>query len=123
MVDLHTHSTASDGTFSPSELLKKAHEIGISVLALTDHDTVDGVAEAVAAGKEYGIEVIQGVELSIQWKPGEFHLLGLGISAEAPEMQDLLEYSRKKRIERNEAIIKKFKEEGITIDTNRLAEY
>ncbi len=122
MVDLHTHSTASDGTFPPADLVKKAHAENISVLALTDHDTMDGVPEAVQAGKECGIEVIRGVELSIKWQPGEFHLLGLGVSQDCPEMQTLLSNAQKKRIERNDQLIQKFKETGIEIDKDRLAQ-
>ena len=63
-IDLHVHSTASDGTFTPMELVAEAKRCGLAAFALTDHDTVDGVSEALAAGKASGLEVIPGVELS-----------------------------------------------------------
>ena len=78
MIDLHTHSTASDGTFSPAELVRYAKEKGLSALALTDHDTVDGILEAQAEALKAGIEFVPGIELTVQWPTGEFHLLGLG---------------------------------------------
>ena len=82
MVDLHTHSTASDGTFSPADLAAEAHKAGLSLFALTDHDTVAGVAEAQQAGSALGIRVLPGIEISVEWQPGELHLLGLGIDIE-----------------------------------------
>ena len=63
MVDLHTHSTASDGTFTPSELVAEAARAGIGVLALTDHDTVAGVTEAQAAGSQHGVQIVPGIDL------------------------------------------------------------
>ncbi len=75
LCDLHTHSTASDGQYSPSELVALAKERGIEVLALTDHDTTDGVAEALAAGERLGLRVIPGVELSAK-EYHTFHILG-----------------------------------------------
>ena len=121
MVDLHTHSTASDGTYSPTELVKKAHETGISVLALTDHDTVAGLAEACEAGKRYGVHIIPGIEISIAWQPGEFHLLGLGLTPDHPMLQAMVEDVRRKRKERNAKIIEQFNQAGIVIDPEKLA--
>jgi predicted metal-dependent phosphoesterase TrpH len=78
-VDLHTHSTASDGTQAPAELVAEARQRGLSVLALTDHDTTAGLAEAQAAGAAHRVTVVPGVEFSTDVASGEVHLLGYGI--------------------------------------------
>lgn len=122
MIDLHTHSTASDGTFSPAELAAEAHKAGLSLFALTDHDTIAGVAEAQQAGKELGIRVIPGIEISVRWQPGELHLLGLGIDPNNKTLRDLMQYAQGKRQERNYKIIEKFNEAGISIDRKKLAD-
>lgn len=121
MIDLHTHSTVSDGTFSPAELAAEAHKTGLSLFALTDHDTVAGVAEAQQAGKELGIGVLPGIEISVTWQPGELHLLGLGIDPENKTLQDLMTYAQGRRQERNIKIIERFNEAGIPIDLKKLA--
>lgn len=121
MVDLHTHSTASDGTLTPQELVAEAHRVGISVLALTDHDTVAGVKEAQQAAVSYGIRIIPGIEISVEWQPGELHLLGLGVDAESSALAGLMRYTQEKRLERNRRIIEQFSKEGIVIDTEQLA--
>ena len=120
MVDLHTHSTASDGTLSPTELAEAAHKAGLSLFALTDHDTVAGVEEAQRAGTALGIRVLPGIEISIEWQPGELHLLGLGLDPENTALCSLMHYAQEKRIERNRKIIKKFSEAGIFIDEKKL---
>ena len=121
MIDLHTHSTASDGTFSPAELAAEAHKAGLSLFALTDHDTVAGVAEAQQAGKTLGIRVLPGIEISVEWQPGELHLLGLGIDSKNTTLASLMQYAQEKRVERNRRIIEKFYEAGIVIDEEKLA--
>ena len=121
MVDLHTHSTASDGTFSPTELVAEAYKAGISVLALTDHDTVSGVEEAKQAGNRYGVRIIPGIEISVEWYPGELHLLGFGLETENDVLLDLVQYAQRKRQERNRKIIEKFNAEGIPIDMEKLS--
>ncbi|MDR0410892.1 MAG: PHP domain-containing protein [Treponema sp.] len=79
LVDLHTHSSASDGSLSPSQLIDEAVHRELSAIALTDHDTIDGLAEASLASQRRGIHFIPGIEISLTWEPGEFHLLGLGL--------------------------------------------
>lgn len=91
-------------------------------MALTDHDTVAGVAEAQNAGKIHGVHVIPGIEISVEWQPGELHLLGLGINPESPALIELMQYAQQKRQERNIKIIEKFKSEGIAINTEKLSE-
>ena len=86
--DLHLHSTYSDGSFSPEELVKMAKEKNISTIAIADHDTVEGTAEAIKAGREYDIEVIPALEFSTYWGKAEIHILGYEIDY---EQKDLLE--------------------------------
>ena len=122
MIDLHTHSTASDGTFTPAELAVEAHRAGLSLFALTDHDTVAGVAEALQAGSTLGIRVLPGIEISVEWQPGELHLLGLGIDITNKTLCDLMQYAQEKRHQRNRKIIEKFDKAGIVIDEEKLAQ-
>jgi predicted metal-dependent phosphoesterase TrpH len=80
-IDLHTHSHCSDGTLSPSELVRLAATRGVTLLALTDHDTTAGLAEAQAASVRHGIAFVPGIELSCRWQHSEIHVLGLGFDA------------------------------------------
>ena len=73
-IDLHTHSTCSDGTFTPEEVVEEAAKAGLSAIALTDHDTINGLSSAIEAGKKYGVEVITGIEFSVA-ADTEMHLL------------------------------------------------
>ena len=75
MIDLHTHSNASDGQYRPAELVEKACESGISAFALTDHDTIAGLSEAAAEAEKRHITFIRGIEIFVEWPTGEFHLL------------------------------------------------
>ncbi len=86
MHDLHTHSTASDGTLRPAALVARAAAVGIEVMALTDHDTLDGLAEAQVAAVELGLTLVPGVEISVSWGGRTIHILGLGIDPAAPEL-------------------------------------
>ena len=96
-IDLHTHSTASDGSMTPSELIRHASEAGLSAVALTDHDTTAGLEEARAEAGRTGIELVCGVELAAWQDKTEFHIVGLDIDDRRPEfltamkeMQDVL---------------------------------
>lgn len=113
MVDLHVHSTASDGEKSPSDLLSLAKESGVGVLALTDHDTLDGLKEASLAAKKAGIVFVPGIELNIQWPTGEFHLLGLGLKKESASMKALLLKLQNNRVERNKKILFALQNQGL----------
>jgi predicted metal-dependent phosphoesterase TrpH len=117
IVDLHTHSNASDGELSPSELVEKARAVGLSALALTDHDTIDGIANARAAAELVHLEFIPGIEIEIDFEPGEFHLLGYCIDERCPALLDAVEHLGRMRRERNAAILERFKQAGISIDT------
>jgi predicted metal-dependent phosphoesterase TrpH len=114
-IDLHTHSTASDGTFTPTELVRHARDLGLKALALTDHDTTNGLKEAVEAGEKYGVEVIPGCELSVTFEPGFMHIVGLWVSPDAVHLNTVLKNLRDKRATRNERIIAKLNHLGIEI--------
>jgi predicted metal-dependent phosphoesterase TrpH len=113
VIDLHTHSTASDGSLSPSALVHAAAAQGITALALTDHDTLAGLSEAEQAAKEEAIRFIPGIEIEISWDPGEFHLLGLGVSRPSPAFLETIVGLAQKREARNHAIIARMQEAGI----------
>jgi predicted metal-dependent phosphoesterase TrpH len=122
-VDFHIHSTASDGTFAPKELIAKAS--GFSALALTDHDNMDGVEEFVSAAGVAGIAVCSGVELSIE--PGEgfdkFHLLALGVDPSNVELQAFLRRILEGRNARNDRILRNFERVGIHMPADEIACY
>lgn len=121
MIDLHTHSTASDGTYRPSELVQCAAQKKLSVLALTDHDTISGITEASASAKDCGITLVPGIELSIQWPSGEFHLLGLGLQFISPELAELAEELCDRREQRNIEMAEKLRSAGIEITYEEVA--
>jgi predicted metal-dependent phosphoesterase TrpH len=85
--DLHAHSTASDGTLSPAELMRHAHAAGVNVMALTDHDTTAGIAEARDTATQLGLEFIPGIELSVTWDNRTVHIVGLGIDENSEPIQ------------------------------------
>lgn len=114
IADLHTHSTASDGQHSPTELVRLAKEAGIEVLAITDHDTVDGVKEAVKAGRTLGVRVVPGIELSAR-EYNTFHILGYGIDSADPGLSALCEERRDCRDRRSRRIIEYLAEKGMAI--------
>jgi predicted metal-dependent phosphoesterase TrpH len=116
MIDLHTHSTASDGSLSPFELIQAAKDGGLSAIALTDHDTINGIEEASKAAENLGVGFIPGVELEIRWEPGEFHLLGLGIRRLDGAFHALLEELARRREERNLRIMDRMRE--LSLDLN-----
>lgn len=113
-VDLHTHTTASDGSKTPSELVQIAADSGIKVIAITDHDTLDGVNEAIQAGKRLGVEVVAGVEIGVEFNP-EMHILGYFFNDGYLKLQPILEQLKESREKRNPKIIKKLNEMGFDI--------
>ncbi len=123
MIDLHSHSAASDGSLTPASLVRYAAEKGIRVLALTDHDTVDGLSEADNACRSAGITFVPGVELNIAWPTGEFHLLGLSLQTISPSLAKLLQDLQHSRIDRNKQILETMKNDGINISFEALSEY
>ncbi|MBD3379063.1 MAG: PHP domain-containing protein [Candidatus Omnitrophica bacterium] len=113
--DLHIHTTASDGVLSPSEVVEKALEEGLRTIAITDHDTVSGVEEALAKGREAGITVIPGVEISVEFSPGTMHMCGYFIDPGDPALLRVLEKIRGGRNKRNEIILEKLKNSGMHV--------
>ena len=113
--DLHTHSLYSDGSFTPTQLLSQAWDKGL-VIALTDHNTVDGLPEFVTAAKQYGITVVPGVELSTTWKEKELHLLGLFIAPEHYEsVRNLTEEFHRLKEESNRRLVENLQAAGYDI--------
>lgn len=114
-VDLHVHSTASDGTFTPRELVKAAAKAGLSAFALTDHDTVRGVDEAMGATANLNLEVIPGIEISTRYKEKEIHIVGLFVNHHDPALLAGLGNEIDIRNKRNEMLIDKFNEYGFPV--------
>ncbi|MCS7150492.1 MAG: PHP domain-containing protein, partial [Caldimicrobium sp.] len=121
MVDLHTHSNASDGTFSPRELIYLAKREGLKALALTDHDTVKGLEEAYETAKEEELPFLCGVEISVKFDgPGHFHLLGYFLTPKLEILDTMLKRLQEARKERNFKMIEKLKALGIDITFEEL---
>lgn len=118
MIDLHTHSTYSDGTLTPSELVKKAAGIdGLTAIALTDHNTTDGLNEFQRAGKRYGIKTVSGIEFSTETYNHDFHVLALFVDENKyGEVNDFLSIPIKEKIESNKDLVKNLNTAGINID-------
>ncbi|MBY6185950.1 PHP domain-containing protein [Marinobacter hydrocarbonoclasticus] len=103
-IDLHCHTTASDGTLTPTELVTRAALQQVAILAITDHDTTDGLPEASAAAKDSGVQLISGVEISTRWQGFEIHIVGLGFDPAHPAMTALLTTQQASREARAVAI-------------------
>ncbi len=115
-VDLHVHSTRSDGTDSPREVVALAAAAGLTAVALTDHDTLDGIAEATAAADRHGIRLVPGTELSVDWPTGTMHMLVYFLEPVAGPLQDRLEAIRQARATRNRRILERLAHHGIVIE-------
>lgn len=120
MIDLHVHTTASDGQYSPAQIIGKAAEKNLKAIAITDHDTVAGLEEAKVAGRELGVTVVPGIELNITFPTGEFHLLGLGIKEPSKSLINIVENVIKNRNDRNAQIIAKMNEDGVPLTQEEL---
>ncbi|MCT4598044.1 MAG: PHP domain-containing protein [Vallitalea sp.] len=114
-IDLHVHSTVSDGTYTPCELVKYASEKKLAAIALTDHDCIFGIEEAKECAKKYDIEVISGIEFSTKYKDTEIHILGLYIDETNEDFIKNLDYIVKSRELRNEKMIQKLNDHGLNI--------
>ena len=121
-IDLHTHTTFSDGSFSPTDLVTLANQQGIDVLAITDHDTTDGLPEAIEATKALSLELIPGIELSAQFQNREMHILGYFINLTDPQFQTRLEALRSTRIERIRHILDRLHALGLDISLTEVEE-
>lgn len=115
-VDLHMHSTASDGTTPPQDLPRLAREAGLSAIALTDHDTIGGCAAAQTAARELGIDFLCGIEISCEFpRPGTLHLLGYGVDPTSTVLHDLTRRLIEGRETRNEKMVALLREAGIDV--------
>jgi predicted metal-dependent phosphoesterase TrpH len=122
IVDLHCHSTASDGALSPAELVRYASEKGLEALALTDHDTCEGVPEARAEAHRLGLRFWSGVELNIAWGGGgHFHLLAYGVDEDHPKLASTLDWIQERRVARNTAILERMRAGGVDVQEDDLA--
>lgn len=111
--DLHTHSTASDGTLTPAQLVERAWQAGVRVLALTDHDSTGGIAEAQRAASKCGLQLVPGAEISATWKGATIHIVALGIDPQCPLLQQGLKKLVEFRQWRAEEIGRKLELAGI----------
>ncbi|MGR9086003.1 MAG: PHP domain-containing protein [Gammaproteobacteria bacterium] len=111
--DFHCHSKASDGALSPSELVERARRQGVTTLALTDHDTTAGLAEAKASAAENGIRFVDGIELSTNWEDKCLHVVGLGIDPDYPPLAEAIRQLQHTRLERAERIAQKLEKKRI----------
>ncbi|PID77339.1 MAG: phosphoesterase [Deltaproteobacteria bacterium] len=121
-IDLHIHSTCSDGTMTPVELVQLAGRSGLTAISITDHDTMAGVPEAVAAGSKCGVEVISGIEISALFDGKSIHILGYFQNPDDPQLNEKLAKIQSGRAGRNLKIIKKLQESGIDITDEEVAE-
>lgn len=114
-IDLHMHTTHSDGTFLPRELVRHAKEKSLSCISVTDHDTMSSLEECADEAKKMGIELIPGIEISAQFDPGTLHILGFFLDPKQPQLRSTLELIQRARADRNPQIIRKLNQLGIEI--------
>jgi len=121
-IDLHTHSTASDGLYPPEELVRLAHDAGLTTIALVDHDTTGGLDAASAAGERLGVTVIPGIEVNTDLpnKQGEAHVLGYYLEYERPAFQAVLRTLREARARRGERMVERLRAQGLNITWERV---
>ncbi|RCW49923.1 PHP domain-containing protein [Halanaerobium sp. MA284_MarDTE_T2] len=122
-IDLHMHSTYSDGTLNPEELVKKSAERGLEAISLTDHDTTAGTAEAAQVAKDCGIEFVPGIEISTYHGEAEYHILGYFIDIENQELKKLSDEIIQSRIDRTKKILSNLNEMGYQLDYEDIEEY
>ena len=120
IIDLHVHSTESDGTLTPEELVAEAKKAGLSAFALTDHDTCQGVGKAMSPAASAGIELIPGIELSTDYHGKEVHIVGLYIDIENEQLLKKTAEYRKCRSERNALMVEALQKEGLAITMEKL---
>jgi hypothetical protein len=114
-VDLHLHTTASDGVLSPSGVVRYAKAKGLQAIAITDHDTIEGCEEGLSEGERIGFEVIPGIEISAEYSPGSMHILGFFLDIHHPLLNERLEYLQKARGERNPKMVARLNQLGIEV--------
>ncbi|KXB02538.1 hypothetical protein AKJ44_00215 [candidate division MSBL1 archaeon SCGC-AAA261F17] len=120
--DLHVHTQASDGKYTPDEAVKEAHKAGLAAVGIADHDSVDGIEEALAAGKKYGVEVIPGVELSSELGESEIHMLGYFIDWHDRKLRVLLNIIQDVRRWRAKKMVEKLQDLDLSITFEEVLE-
>jgi len=121
-IDLHTHTNHSDGTFAPAELVELASRRGLDVVAITDHDTMDGIDEAAAAGGEFGVEVVPGIELSAEYRGTSVHVLCYWMDPAEAELRAELRRLRDERFRRGELMVERLHTLGYPVSFERVRE-
>lgn len=120
MIDLHTHTTASDGRFAPEEVVRRAAAAGVSTLSVTDHDTVAACAAAARACAAAGISFVPGIEITAIRDGGDVHVLGYFVDAESPALREFLAVQRVRRIDRVRQMIDRLAARGIRLDADAI---
>jgi predicted metal-dependent phosphoesterase TrpH len=115
-VDLHLHTTASDGVMRPSDIVRYAKTKGLQAIAITDHDTIEGLEEGLKEGERLNFEVIPGVEISAEYPKGSMHILGYFLDIYNPLLNERLKYLQKARAERNPKIVERLNSLGLKLD-------
>jgi predicted metal-dependent phosphoesterase TrpH len=114
-IDLHVHSTASDGSLAPADVVNRAARAGLRAIALTDHDTLAGIPEALAAGEQNGVRVVGGCEFSAASPWGEMHVLGYFLPADSPQLEVFLERCRADRVRRAQEMVQHLQRLGVNL--------
>ena len=122
IADFHSHSTRSDGVLTPTELVRLAAGNGVHLLALTDHDSMEGIPEAVAAASEAGVRIIPSIEMSTDIPGDEAHVLGYFLDPEDADLQRTLADMRDSRVARGEGMVRKLHSLGVEISWERVKE-
>lgn len=121
-VDLHVHTTFSDGLFTPEQVVAEAKRLGLAAVAITDHDSVEGVERAIAAGRKLKVEVVPGAELSTNVSGVDVHLLAYLFNYKAPVVKSFFAEVRQKRVERAEKMVMRLRELGVKVEISRVME-
>ena len=114
-IDLHIHTTASDGTFTPEEVVQEALRAGLAAVAITDHDTAVGYPRAAEEGLRCGVEVVPGIEISTKFRSA-VHILGYYIDTASPALEEVLDWMHRDRDERNVKLCAKLRESGVDME-------
>ena len=121
-IDLHIHTTASDGSLTPSQVVRYAKEKNLKAISITDHDTIEGNEEAIMEGRREGIEVVPRVEISVDYSPGTMHMLGYFITIEDTPLKEKLTILQDSRADRNPKIVKKLNEMSLALTYDEVAQ-
>ncbi len=122
IIDLHVHTTCSDGLLPPEEVVIKAKEVGLTAVGIADHDSVNGIEKALTKGTEIELEVVPAVELSCLYNNNDIHILGYYLDYQNPELLDFLDKVQQQRLERAHKIVGKLSEQGVNINVDRVLE-